>query len=206
MTNVSANNLGGSEVNKEPDPDDSSFNLSEEPDHVKTISKAVINVETPICAEKGPSSEPDPDDHLTDVLKHEPDPDDSLHGNFFCSVSSGFTCNGTIIELKPHNFEGAETLRTGTSNETLAARNLSEEPDPDDSETSVRNIDETLSARNISSEPDPDDSETPARNIQVDENKVQEQPADDEFHAEVNVLAEPDPDDVVIPPPELSKL
>ena len=119
---------------------------------------------------------------------------------FFNSVvSSGFTCSGTIIELKPHDFEGAETLHTGTNNLTLAARNISEEPDPDDSETSVRNIDG----------PDIDDMEAENNNLehgnsmthnsgaslmtnnvgcQVEKNRIQKQRAQDEFHAEVNVL------------------
>lgn len=223
MANVSANKSGGSEVNQAPDPDYSSFNTSENRDHMISASNEIIAFDMPILVEKTLSSEPDPDDHIIKGMKHEPDPDDSDQGKtvnydtFFLAI--------LIAELYLiKNLFLAGTLHTQTGDMSSAAVHVSKEPDPDDSESSLKSIaasrgncypEMSSLHRHILSridiyKPDIDDLEAEKTNlrkgtvccsIQLDIKLSRDyKPADDVSHAEINEMAEPDPDDDVVAP------
>lgn len=141
MVNVSANKPGGSEANQEPDPGYSSSNTSEKSDHMIFASKAIIDIGMPFLIEKGYNSEPDPDDHIINGTKHEPDPDDSHHGKAVgYDVSSGVSNSRITFEQKAIDFDVAQTLHTQTTNANLTSTYISKEPDPDDSETSLKAV------------------------------------------------------------------
>ncbi|XP_061343539.1 uncharacterized protein LOC133289572 [Gastrolobium bilobum] len=137
MANISANKSGESGANQELDPDYSSLNMSEKPDHMTSASKEIIDIDMPIIVEKGLNGEPDPDDHIVNGMKHEPDPDDSCY---------------------------AHILHAQTSTVNLGATYVSKEPCPDDSETSLKSIAPAVEI-NVMAEPDPDDDAVPTSKL-----------------------------------------
>lgn len=176
MKNISANKAGGFEVSEEPDPDDSNSSASDEADHMNSESTEIIDVDMIVHTEKGPNGEPDPDDHLTNVIEHEPDPDDSHHGKGLSSdVCSGITdtdeleadknnlmCNsmvsdpvGSVVTVNV----GPQVIESRDSKESFHDQPTSEvavlaEPDPDDVEVPPPEL-FTMHTE----EPDPDDQE-----------------------------------------------
>ncbi|KAJ7960312.1 Ubiquitin and WLM domain-containing metalloprotease [Quillaja saponaria] len=157
IENDSANNLGGQEVHEEPDPDDSAFTISEEPDVRKVLD-----------------GEPDPDDHLGNMNNLEPDPDDSQSSKALkselCSkfINSRMTSDSDSCESKQ-----TQDLPTWNIN-MLAGKNLSEEPHPNvteaSSETSItaescHEKDESHKQVDVLAEPDPDDVVVPSAGL-----------------------------------------
>lgn len=140
LANVSTNKLGGSEVNQDLDPDHSSFNTGEKSDWMISASTEIEDVDMPIIAEKGLNGEPEPDDHIINGMKHEPDPDDSHHGEAAGYDSSGITDSKNVFKQKHNEFCAAQVLHSETSTGNMAARYTSNDPSPDDSESSTKSI------------------------------------------------------------------
>ncbi|XP_027343121.1 uncharacterized protein LOC113855680 isoform X2 [Abrus precatorius] len=159
MANVSAYKLGVSEVNQELDPDYSSFNMSEKSDCI-SASKEIKDIDMPMIVERELDGEPDPGDQSMNIIngiKDEPDPDDSHHDiTVGYDTTLGITDSRTVFVQKPNDIGVAQALNSGTSTVNMAATYTSNDPEPDDSETSVKSI--ALAAEiNVMAEPDPDD-------------------------------------------------
>jgi hypothetical protein len=152
LANESTNSSGASNINSEPDPDDSGDNMNSEP----CPDDSGININEKADAVDSIRTEPDPDDcngcqmalidsEMSELVapsktnvklaanSREPDPDDN-------------------VEAKQDNFERGNTEKTDESDsmtigqmEDTQLKNSYKEPDPDESQ------DQT--------EPDPDDEE-----------------------------------------------
>lgn len=176
MINVSAHKVGVSGANKEPDPDDSSHNASYEPDDLNSKSKEIIDTDMNVYSKKEPNNEPYPNDHVTDVMKHEPRSDDCHHVKAFgsevcsritdtdeldaennslehtkCMVSDSVD-SGVTIDVGPQVVESLDSKES--AHDEHNAEVVLAEPDPDD---------EVVLPPKLSTvqtdEPDPDDQE-----------------------------------------------
>ncbi|MED6170886.1 hypothetical protein PIB30_035464 [Stylosanthes scabra] len=114
MADVSLNKSGGSEVNQELDADYS----SENPDNVMFISKEIV------AAEKGLSSEPDPDDHTFKGMKQEPDPDDAGHEALHNQTSDMY------LSREPDPDDSEYCLKSVNASQDMQI----DEPDPNEQE------------------------------------------------------------------------
>ncbi|CAI8597919.1 unnamed protein product [Vicia faba] len=139
MASVVSNKLGESEVNQEPDRDDSNANIRENPDHMESSSEEIKYTDTPIIIDEG-LNEPDPDDQIKNGMKHEPHPDDSYHEPLHSQT-------GTVnMDATYPDANDSETSLKSTAPAI--------EPDPDDSVVPTPKL-STLQT----DEPDPDDQE-----------------------------------------------
>ncbi|XP_028795018.1 uncharacterized protein LOC114750588 [Neltuma alba] len=209
MANASSQKASGSEVNEEPDPDDSSLIASDRTDHVNSESKEVIDMNVTSHADREPNSEPDPDDYAAKVIKQEPDPDDSNSVTALSTDGSDSLGSFVTINVKPQAIEGknSEEFAQNVPNAEVV---VLAEPDPDDVA-----VPPTESSAMQTDEPDPDDQESQRINDPVTinigsqaigRNIASKQTAHNGPDAGEIALAEPDPDDVVGPPPELSTM
>ncbi|XP_054818057.1 uncharacterized protein LOC129317716 isoform X2 [Prosopis cineraria] len=209
MTNASAQKAQRSAVNEEPDSDDSSLIASDRSDHMNSESKEIMDMNMISHAERGPYSEPDPDDHVTKVMKHEPDPDESNDVTALSSDGSNSLRSFVTVSVGPQDIE-CKNSEEYAQNEPNTKVAVLAEPDPDDLVVPLPE----LSAMQTD-EPDPDDQESERIDVPVTVNvgpqaigrsSASKEIAHNGPNAEVIVLAEPDPDDVVVPPPELSTM
>ncbi|KAE8075602.1 hypothetical protein FH972_014298 [Carpinus fangiana] len=158
LENASVNNLVGSVVNEEPDPDDSGFNTHEEPASMDLIEKENLDIQSPNEAGRKSVYEPDPDDHSGNQNKLEPDPDDSQGGGTVESkFYPEFTGSRTILGQDISNSGPTQLLLPSETNRKLGITKLREERDPDESQDMEILGSEIQTMKNIE-EPDPDDS------------------------------------------------
>ncbi|KAK9284353.1 hypothetical protein L1049_023524 [Liquidambar formosana] len=217
LANASTNSLGVSEVHAEPDPDDSSFNLHAEPD---SEGQAKLNFGSLNRSQWKSDHELDPDDWSGNQNKFEPDPDDSEGGDAmeFQPYSESY---GIGIMSKP-NFDDSELTQIVSPLTTigkLASTRTSEEPDPDDSEISLKHgvvtepgsdhsgvmgtLDSGSQPRETTDEPDPDDSQAQQNNLEHGNivRTNEDEPDPDDSQSSGAEHAEPDPDDNLVRPP-----